>query len=181
MAACGASDSVITQTPVVSRELQVPLLLFTISLHGGFCSTGSCFYSQHNITHSALPQSPEDCSGADTGRPNVMRLERNGGRGARRNLSFHFDWERWCSPSGEQERGDLFISICHALIYSSYIYPHTHTHTHTHTAVSFWKRKNIYLWRLDCNIFLSLPFMVSAKHNGLKWGEKSDDHHVLHI
>lgn len=54
MAACGASDSVITHTSI-SEELQVPLLLlFSISLHqgggGGFCSTESCFYfPQHNI------------------------------------------------------------------------------------------------------------------------------------
>lgn len=33
MAACGASDSVITHTSV-SKELRVPLLLFSISLHG---------------------------------------------------------------------------------------------------------------------------------------------------
>lgn len=65
MAACGASDSVITHTSI-SEELQVPLLLFSVSLHGGFCSTDSCFYSQRSITHSALPQSPEDCRGVDT-------------------------------------------------------------------------------------------------------------------
>lgn len=34
MAACGASDSVISHTSI-SEELQVPLLLFSISLHGG--------------------------------------------------------------------------------------------------------------------------------------------------
>lgn len=35
----------------------------------------------------------------------------------------------------------------------------------------------MYLQWPDCNcsVFLSLPFMVSAKHSGLKRGEKSDD------
>lgn len=34
MAACGASDSVISHTGI-SEELQVPLHLFSVSLHGG--------------------------------------------------------------------------------------------------------------------------------------------------
>lgn len=55
MAACGASDSVITHTSI-SEELQVPLLLlFSISLHqggglGGPAQQNHAFFSpQHNI------------------------------------------------------------------------------------------------------------------------------------
>ena len=91
MAACGASDSKYTHTSI-SEELQVPLLLCFSPW--GFCSTDSCFYSQHNITYSALPQSPEDCRRVDTGQPDVTKMERNGRREAPRNLSFHFTRER---------------------------------------------------------------------------------------
>lgn len=56
MAACGASDSVISHTSI-SEELQVPLLLFSISLHGGvmrkrivlFFSSFFFFFPQRNI------------------------------------------------------------------------------------------------------------------------------------
>lgn len=172
MAACGASDSVFTHTSV-SWELQVPLLLFSVSLHGGFCSTDSCFYSQHNIIHSALPQSREDCRGADTGWPNVMRMERNGKREALRNLFSHFAWERWCSfnisPQNRRE-GTFHIHQSCTHIYLIYI--------STHPAVLFWKKKDNSAKHVLVVAWLQLfflPFMVSAKHSGLKWGEKSDD------
>lgn len=49
MAACGASDSVISHTSI-SEELQVPLLLFSISLHGGVMRKRIVlFFPQRNI------------------------------------------------------------------------------------------------------------------------------------
>lgn len=101
-----------------------------------------------------------------------MRMGRNGRREAHRNLSFHFT--RWSARrTGEREP---FISISHALIYISPIYLYLHTplfcserqkdNSAKHVLVEAW---------LQLFFFLSLPFMVSAKHSGLKWGEKSDD------
>lgn len=129
MAACGASDSVIAQTPVSPRSRGSLFFSSLFLLHGGgFCSTDSCFYSQHNIIHSALPQSPEDCRGVDTlARPDVMRMERNGRRGAPLESLFPFQSRAsvlTTSPQNGRERGP-FISISHALIYISYIYLHT--------------------------------------------------------
>lgn len=126
MAVCGASDSVITQTPVSLRSCRS--LFFSsrfLSTGGGSAQQTHAFilstisYSLHYLSHRRI-------AGVDTGRPNVMRMERNGRRGARRSLSFHFAREQRCSPSVRRtgERGP-FISIRHALIYISHIYLHT--------------------------------------------------------
>lgn len=168
MAACGASDSVFTHTSV-SWELQVPLLLFSVSLHGGSAQQTHAFI----LSTISYTQSREDCSGADTGWPNVMRMERNGKREALRNLFSHFAWERWCSfnisPQNRRE-GTFHIHQSCTHIYLIYI--------STHPAVLFWKKKDNSAKHVLVVAWLQLfflPFMVSAKHSGLKWGEKSDD------
>lgn len=95
-------------------------------------------------------------------------------------LSISLESDDVHDQSAEQERGDLsYPSDMHSYISHIYIY----------TPCCFVLKeerqfcKNMYLWRPDCNcsFFLSLPFMVSAKHSGLKRGEKSDDPLVLQI
>lgn len=58
------------------------------------------------------------------------------------------------------------------LIYTVYIYLHTLLFCSERGKTIL---QNMYLWWPDCSFFLSLPFMVYAKHSGLKRGEKSDD------
>lgn len=164
----------------VSEEPRVPLLLFSISSPrgGGFCSTDSCFYSQHNIIHSALPQSPEDCRGVDAlARPDVMRMERNGRRGAPLESLFPFQWRAsvlTTSPQNGRERGP-FISISHALIYISYIYIYTPCCFVLEEEKTI--LQNTYLWRPDCIFLFSVlcPLWCLPNTVDLKRGEKSDD------
>lgn len=175
MAACGASDSVIAQTPVSPRSRGSLFFSSLFLLHGGgFCSTDSCFYSQHNIIHSALPQSPEDCRGVDAlARPDVMRMERNGRRGAPLESLFPFQSRAsvlTTSPQNGRERGP-FISISHALIYISYIYLHTLLFCSGRGKDNSAKHVLVEAW-LHISFFRSLPFMVSAKHSGLKTRRK---------
>lgn len=160
MAARGAADSVNT------RELEVPLLLFSIFLSTGGSARQThalfsaqyhtlCFYLSHRRTaaqrtlaHPAL----------------VERDEREDGEPVGVSLSVSRD-----DQLAEQERRDLFISINHALTYISPIYLYLHT-------CCFVRKdektilQNMYLWRPDrnCSSFLSLPFTVSAKHSGLE-------------
>lgn len=64
-----------------------------------------------------------------------------------------------------------FISISRALIYISYIYKYIYTLC---CFVLKEERQFCKTCTSDCSFFLSLPFMMSTKHSGLKWGEKSD-------
>lgn len=138
MAARGASNSVITQT-TISEELQVSLLLHFSLRGGGFCSAESCFYSQHNIIHSALAQSPEDCRRVHAGWPSVMRRGKNG----RGNLSFHFTWQRWCSfnISPQNRRDGTFHSQQSCTHTHIHIYIGINTHIHTCSFVPKEKRQ----------------------------------------
>lgn len=94
---CGASDSVISHTSV-SEELQVPLLLFSISFRKGvLCKRimtapppAPAPPPPAQYHHSALPQSPEDLCRADTVQCDAMRMERNERREALMSLfPFH--------------------------------------------------------------------------------------------
>lgn len=113
----------------VSEEPRVPLLLFSISSPRGVLLDRlmlllSAQYHTLCITSvtGGLPRSRH------TGRPDVMRMERNGRRGALLESLFPFQSRAssvfTTSPQNRRERGP-FISINHALIYISYIYLHT--------------------------------------------------------
>ena len=112
----------------VSEEPRVPLLLFSISSPRGVLLDRlmlllSAQYHTLCITSvtGGLPRSRH------TGRPDVMRMERNGRRGAPLESLFPFQSRASVfatSPQNRRERGP-FISISHALIYISYIYLHT--------------------------------------------------------
>lgn len=183
MAACGASDSVITHTSI-SEELQVPLLLllllfsslFLSSGGGGgrFCSTESCFFLFLSTISSLCITSVT--GGLLQRRHWPMRMERNGGREALRSLSFHFTRERRCSFNIRPgEEGDLSYPSCTRICLMN-IYLHTLLFCLERGKTILQKKKKVLVvaW-LQLFVFLSLPFMVSAKHSGLKWGEKSDD------
>lgn len=151
-AACGASDSVITHTSI-SEELQVPNLLFSISLHRwtGLYFTDSRFYSQHNSIHwgaASVTRGPPPW-----GTPRLNQQKENGGNGGREALwilSFHFTGE---FVKQEEERGP-FISIRHALIYISHIYLHILLFCSERGKTIL--QKLYYSWWPDCN--RSFPF-----------------------
>lgn len=136
MAAWGASDSVITQTPVSLNSCR-SLFFFSLFLStGGFAQQTHAFILSTISYNLLYTLSSEDCSGVDTGRPSIMKMERNGRREAHKNLSFHFTW--WSAG----ERGP-FISLSHALIYIS-----TNISLSIHPAVLLSKMK-----RQFCNIY----------------------------
>lgn len=102
---------------------------------------GSCFYSQHNTIHSALPQSPEDYSGVDAGRPDATEWKRKLSR-----ISFNSTTSKTVHS---EEKLDLSQTIGRALIYIS------------HTLLFYSESgktilQKMYLWWPDCNC--SFPF-----------------------
>lgn len=171
MAACGASDSVITQTPVSLRSCRS---LFFSSL---FLSTGGSAQQNHAFILSTISCTLHYLSHRRTAAaeetPAQPRRNENGTKWRKRkplrSLSFHSTGERERRRSRSVrrtgERGP-FISIRHALIYISHIYLHTLLFCSERGKTIL---QNMYLRWPDCNFgFLSLPFMVSAKHSGLK-------------
>lgn len=131
MATCGASDSVITHTSI-SEELQVPNILFSISLHRGvllyrlmllFSAQYHTLwrYPGHGMTATEYtPAEPTGWEREEMEEENPL------------DALFPF-YPRVCRL-GDEERGP-FISICHALIYISHIYLHI-------LLFFFWKRKD---------------------------------------
>lgn len=169
------NDAHTTHICEVSQVLS--LLLFSISVHAGFCSTDSCFYSQHKTPHPALHVSLEDRWGAYAAQPSAARREKKWRkRRKRRNLFFHF-----------QRRTVEFINItiqnrgAKDSVMRSYI-----SHIYLYTLLLRFREKEdtsakhvlvvawLFFW-FFLNFYLSLPFMVSAKQSGPKWGDKSDE------
>lgn len=183
MAACGASDSVITHTSI-SVELQVPLLLFSISLHGVMWGAwGGVLLNRLMLLFSA--QYHTLCITSVTrglqrsGHWSRSQRNENGKKWKKRSsmdslFPFHQRALMFtASVCRTGERGP-FISIIPAL---TYIYIHiyiSHIYIYLHTLLFCSERgktilQNMYLWWPDCNcsFFLSLPFMMSVKHSGL--------------
>lgn len=188
MAACGASDSVIMHTSI-SGELQVPLLLFSVSLHGvgggwGWVwARGWVRLNRLMLLFSA--QYHTLCITSVTG-----GLRRSGHWSKSQHNENGKKWKKRSSVDSLfpfQQRAPIHgINLQNRRERTFHIHPScTHIYTYTHIYIShiyiylhtllFCSERgktilqNMYLWWPDCNcsFFLSLPFMMSAKHSGL--------------
>jgi len=164
---CPPLDSVITPGS---------LLFFNISLHGGgvgggvLLNTDLCFHSQHNITHPALPQPPEEEETPADHTSWEMEEEKLWGiddvhvtsfSQSRREVIFHI----------HQSCTRIYIFRSHECVYI-YIYIYIYKHTLLFCSEGGWKTIcytcTLVAWLQS---FSLCPLWCLSN----TWGEKSDD------